>query len=217
MKHALFSIAFFVFSLHASAQDAASQIEKAYQQSAFALFNGVAENQTGNVCFSPLSLQLALSMVQNGAAGNTLQQLQQALGTTGFSNEEIGDFNRTLSKSITERPPFDADDWRHYESDPQEVYNSCYPICEVANALWTRPDVVLYDDFVEALRTYYDSATEPVEFSTWEGIGRINAWADEHTHGLIDTGDLQSATVQRFGRRADECLVFQGQLVFAVL
>lgn len=168
-----------------AAQDTGKQLTKAYQQSAFSLFNAVTENQTGNVCFSPLSLQLALSMVQNGASGNTLQQLQQVLGTTDFNNEEIGDFNRTLSKSITERPPFDAHDWWQQEPDPQEAYNSCYPICEVANALWTRPDVELYDDFVEALRTYYDSATEPVEFSTWEGIGRINAWADEHTHGLI--------------------------------
>ena len=45
--------------------------------------------------------------------------------------------------------------------------------------------MVLRDDFAQALRTYYDAGVDAVEFNTWEGIGKINAWADEHTHGLI--------------------------------
>ena len=187
MKHALFSIAFFVFSLHASAQDVVSQIEKAYQQSAFALFNAVAQQEDDNVCFSPLSVQMALSMAQNGAAGSTLGQLQQALGTEGFSNEEIGQFNSRLTKTLTARPPFKPEAYKWFEGDPQDAYDKLYPQCELANSLWVRPDLPLYEDFVEALRSVYDAGVDKVDFDTWEGIEKINVWANDKTHGLIPT------------------------------
>ncbi len=168
------------------AQDSRAQLTDIYQHSAISLFNQLSQFEDDNICFSPLSLQIALSMVQNGAAGNTLSQLQRALGTEGFSNEEIGEFNNTLAKALTERPPYNEQDFQEYnESDPREVYDGFYPICQLANSLWTRPDVQLYDDFVQALRTDYDASVEAVHFDTWEGIEKINAWASEKTHGLI--------------------------------
>ncbi len=72
MNKILLLLSLLPLTVDVAAQDTGKQLTKAYQQSAFSLFNAVAENQTGNVCFSPLSLQMALSMVQNGAAGNTL-------------------------------------------------------------------------------------------------------------------------------------------------
>ena len=183
------SIVFMALSLNGMAQDADAQLTTSYQHSAFALFNAVAERETDNICFSPLSVQMALSMVQNGAAGNTLSQLQQALGTTGFSNEEIGQFNSKLSKALTERPT-DLMEVIEQEAewagmDPQEMYDGWYPKCELANALWRRPDVHLYDTFVDALRSYYDAGVDAVWFDTWEGIEKINGWVNDKTHGLI--------------------------------
>lgn len=186
MKKFLLTLFLLPFTASVAAQEGDAQLTKAYQQSAFSLFNAVAQNEADNVCFSPLSLQVALSMVQHGAAGNTLQQMQQVLGTIGFSNQQIGEFNRQLSKQLTERPPYDADYCRIFDPEnPQEAYDGMYPICELANALWRRPNVELYEDFLQALRTYYESPVEAVEFATWEGVGRINEWASDHTHGLI--------------------------------
>lgn len=186
MKKILLSLFLLPLTANVAAQEGVAQLEKAYQQSAFSLFNAVAQNEADNVCFSPLSLQMALSMVQHGAAGNTLQQMQQVLGTKGFSNEQIGEFNRLLSKQLTERPPYDEEFYRNYDPEnPQEAYNGLYPICELANALWRRPDVELYEDFLQALLTYYESPAEAVEFSTWDGVDRINGWVSDHTHGLI--------------------------------
>ena len=189
MNKSILTFIFMAFSLNGMAQDVDAQLTRSYQHSAFALFNAVAEREQNNVCFSPLSVQMALSMVQNGAAGNTLSQLQQALGTTGFTNEEIGQFNAKLSKALTERPT-DMMDYIEQEAEwagmnPQEMYDGWYPKCELANALWTRPNVHLYDTFVEALRTYYDAGVDAVWFDTWEGIEKINGWVNERTHSLI--------------------------------
>ena len=189
MKKSVLAFIFMAFTLDGMAQDADAQLTTSYQHSAFALFNAVAEREPDNVCFSPLSVQMALSMVQNGAAGNTLSQLQQALGTTGFTNEEIGQFNAKLSKALTERPT-DMMEFIEREAewagmDPQEMYDGWYPKCELANALWTRPNVYLYDSFVNALRSYYDAGVDAVWFNTWEGIEKINGWVSDKTHGLI--------------------------------
>lgn len=170
------------------AQDAGNQLTSIYQRSAISLFNELAQKEGDNICFSPLSVQIALSMVQNGAAGNTLSQLQRALGTEGFSNEAIGQFNSALTKALTERPPYNEKEYQwNSDSDPRDAYDGMYPICELANSLWTRPDVRLYDVFVQALRRDYDARMEAVHFDTWEGIEKINAWASEKTHGLIPT------------------------------
>jgi len=191
MKRSILAFACMAFTLNGMAQDADAQLTTSYQHSAFALFNALLqqEPQKDNICFSPLSVQMALSMVQNGAAGNTLSQLQQALGTTGFTNEEISQFNNKLSKALTERP---TEEMQYIEQeaewagvDPQEMFDGYFPKCELANGLWTRPDVQLYDTFVDVLRSYYDAGVDAVWFDTWEGIEKINAWATDKTHGLI--------------------------------
>ena len=90
----------------AMAQNEAEPLETVYQKKAFELFSQVAKDAPDNMCFSPLSVQMVMSMVQNGASGNTLSQMQEALGTTGYSNDEVNAFNQKLEETITYRPPF---------------------------------------------------------------------------------------------------------------
>lgn len=49
-------------------EDSTEPLETIYQKFTFTLFNKVAEDGNKNVILSPLSAQIALSMVQNGAA-----------------------------------------------------------------------------------------------------------------------------------------------------
>lgn len=186
MKHLYFFAIMLLCANMMCAQDVNTQVATRYQQSGLSMFNELVKDRGDNICFSPLSVQIALSMVQNGADGNTLKQLKQVLGTEEFSNEEIGQYNSCLTKTLTERPQYFEEEWKWYEeANPQEAFDSFYPKCELANGLWTRPDVKLYDDFVQALRTNYDAQVENVSFDTWEGIGKINDWAFDKTHGLI--------------------------------
>ena len=87
----------------------AETLETVYQKKAFELFSEVLAGASDNVCISPLSIQIVMSMVQNGANNNTLRQMQDALGTAAYSNEEVNAFNQQLCKVLTYRPPFTYD------------------------------------------------------------------------------------------------------------
>ena len=161
-----------------------------YQHAAFKLFNELEETkaQTDNICFSPLSAQLALSMVLNGADGNTLKEMKSALGVSDYSDGEINLFNQALTKSITTRPEFLPEQWKWYadtEEEARKYYDAEYPVCEIANSIWHRPDITLFDSFTDTARSYYDAGIGSVRFDTQEGIDQINQWVSDKTHTLI--------------------------------
>ena len=158
-----------------------------YQRTAFNLFSELADSKptTDNICFSPLSAQLALSMLQNGADGNTLKEMKSALGVSDYSDGEINQFNQALTKSITSRPEFQ---WKWYgdtEEEARKYYDAEYPVCEIANSIWHRPDIILFDTFTDTARSYYDAGIGSVWFDTQEGIDQINQWVSDKTHTLI--------------------------------
>ena len=97
-------------SLGTMAQNDAEPLGTIYQKFSFTLFDKVVEfnneDESKNVILSPLSAQMALSMVQNGAANNTLAEIQETMGTTGYTNEQVNAYNRQLTERLTCRPPF---------------------------------------------------------------------------------------------------------------
>ena len=170
----------------AMAQNETETLETVYQKKAFELFNQVAEEDTDNMCFSPLSVQMVMSMVQNGAAGNTLSQMQEALGTTGYSNDEVNAFNQKLDETITYRPPFNYNpkSWQS-EEEQRNNYDAAYPICELANGIWTRPGTTWHEQFLQTMRECYKAGIGTVDFTSQEGIDEINGWVSDKTHGMI--------------------------------
>ena len=164
----------------------AEPLSTVYQKKAFELFHEVLAGAPDNVCFSPLSVQVIMSMVQNGADKNTLLQMQDALGTTGYSNEEVNAFNRQLDKVLTYRPSFSYDPLSWYtEEEQRNNYETDYPICELANGIWTRPGTTWREQFMQIMREIYDAGIGSVDFTTREGIDEINEWIREKTHGMI--------------------------------
>ena len=160
------------------------------QRTAFRLFDQlrVTKRKTDNICFSPLSVQLTISMVQNGADGNTLLEMKEAMGVGGYSDGELNAFNQSLTQALTSRPEFIAEQWRFYGESDEEArkrYDAAYPMCEIANSVWHRPDITLYGIFTETARSYYDAGVGSVWFDTQEGIDEINRWVNDKTHALI--------------------------------
>ncbi len=161
-----------------------------YQHTAFNLFSELADSKstTDNICFSPLSAQLALSMLQNGADGNTLKEMKWAMGLSEYSDGEINLFNQALTQSLTTRPEFLPEQWKWYadtEEEARKYYDAEYPVCEIANSIWHRPDIILFDTFTDTARSYYDAGIGSVRFDTQEGIDQINQWVSDKTHTLI--------------------------------
>ena len=166
----------------AEIQNSNANLAESYQKVAINLFNEVIKNEKDNVCFSPLSAQLALSMLQNGAKGQTLNLMQKTLGTEGLSQEDVNKYNQLVIKTLTDRPDFNHDD-----KELLAIFDTMYPTCEIANALWNRPDVEICQPFADCLSTYYDADIAPVRFYLQEGIDYVNGWVNEKTHGLINS------------------------------
>ena len=172
-----------------SAQNENEPLETVYQKKAFELFSQLMEEENipANICFSPLSVQMAMSMVQNGAAGNTLSQMQDALGTKGYSNDEVNAFNQKLVETVTYRPPYTYNPKEQWLTEEQQRgnYEAAYPICEMANGVWTRPGTTWHEQFLQTLLDSYKAGGGCVDFTTQEGIDEINGWVNDKTHELI--------------------------------
>ena len=186
MKKIFTICALLMASVSVMAQDSTEPLETIYQRFAFTLFNKVAEDGNKNFILSPLSAQIALSMVQNGAAGNTLAEIQEAMGTAGYTNEQVNAYNQLLAERLTYRPPFNYNPSPYQtEEEARQQYEAAFPICEIANGVWSMPNIPLYDSYKNLLTTHYNAEVDNVDFGTQEGIDHINGWVNEKTHQLI--------------------------------
>ena len=116
-----------------------------------------------NVIMSPLSLKQALSMVANGASGNTLSQIESVLGNNVQAlNEEYSQYNNSLQS---------GDDCK----------------LNIANSLWVnvlnRASFKLA--FVNAVRQYYNSHVVITPFND-DTVKDINKWIKQNTDGIIE-------------------------------
>lgn len=125
---------------------------------------------TQNAAVSPLSLQMALSLAREGAAGETRAELDALLAGDAIGVEALLDNARY------------ADD---YARGGMSV-----PGLRAANAGFVAPEVELLPDYVSRV----DAEWFPLDADP----ANINAWASEHTDGLIDkilTAPLSPDTV----------------------
>jgi serpin B len=133
----------------------------------FRLLNAVQKTvPSGNVVLSPVSAALNLSMVLNGAEGQTKQEMLTTLALDGSDLQTINTANAAMMKLI--RTP------------ARSVTLS------IADSLWVdNRRARLRPDYVKQLQAAYDAETADVDFSAPNAAQRINGWAAQETHGKI--------------------------------
>jgi serine protease inhibitor len=114
----------------------------------------------GNLAVSPVSLELALAMARTGAAGTTADEMANALGLSGMSDEDIVGACRSLM-------------WRANTGG-----------MEAANSIWLNKDDTFSDTFVRGCTEDFMADAFPLEIPG--AMDAINAWAGDKTHGRID-------------------------------
>lgn len=123
------------------------------------------EQNGGNVVISDMSINMALSMLLEGANGETQTQLEDYLGKT---REE----NRKNNESIL--------------SGLSELENTTL---EIANSLWYDDGLTEYgikSEYINILEESYEASVEEADFSDPATADLINDWCLENTNGLID-------------------------------
>jgi serpin B len=128
----------------------------------------------GNVVFSPYSIQTALAMLDQGAAGSTAAQIDRVLGGQGASALAAANNALTARLSLAVRPPQGAP-----AGDGAKLLT--------ADALWVQSGLPLEQPFQSALRQDFGAAPQAANFSTGPNTARqaINRWAASHTAQLI--------------------------------
>ena len=148
-------------------------------------FRSIAGNEVEeNYMVSPVSLSMALGMVHNGAAGETLKAFDEVLGG-GNALADSNSYNGMLMESISS--------------------SSSGTTLNLANAIWIQEGFPVEKEFVETNKRYYDSEVANVDFQKGSTVDKVNKWALDNTNGKIKD------FVQEFG---DETRLFLANAVY---
>lgn len=116
----------------------------------------------GNTLVSPLSVLAALGMTANGAAGETLAQMESALGL----------------------PAEELNAWFHAVSEDLPDEKGC--AVRLANSIWLRdsPELTVEQAFLQANADWYGAAAYKAPFDSGT-VKDVNTWVSEKTDGMI--------------------------------
>lgn len=134
---------------------------------AFDLFRPIVENDNGgkNLMISPFSITSALSMVLNGAAGETYEGIRHTLRYDGKTLREI---NETYLKLLKDMVPV----------DPRVKV-------EIANSVWVEKRMTVKQAFIDALEKWYLAEARNIDVSDPDAVDMVNGWIEEKTHDRI--------------------------------
>ena len=178
MKRQLILSAIFCASLSAAAQEAPSISTHTFAFNLMEQLEKQCEAEDKNLVFSPLSAWIALSMLQNGAAGNTLAEMQQALSVTDYSPQQLNEYNQQMMSALQKRI---VPEWM----SPEEVSTESVPSFESANSIWSDTGFPFLSSFYDVNTKYYDAYLQTLDLSLQESMDKIDTWVNDATHGAI--------------------------------
>ncbi len=122
-------------------------------------------NKDENILISPFSATLALAMLNNGAEGNTREQIHEVLGYGNLTREELNGYFMKMLTALQ-------------DMDPRVTL-------ETGNSIWIEQTFPALDSFVKVNRTYYEAEVYNKDFYDPQTLQKINNWCSEKTHGKI--------------------------------
>ena len=122
------------------------------------------KTEPANILLSPLSLEIALAMFQNGLVPEDQLKMLKTMGLEDYTADEVNAYFKTMVEGIVE-----ADD---------------LATLEIANALWYQDDYKINADFQQTLEDGFDAKVQDAPFDN-ATIDAINQWCAEKTHDLI--------------------------------
>lgn len=135
---------------------------------AFDLLAGlIDDSQCRNEDFmiSPLSVGFILSALNNGAQGQTSEQILAALGYQDYTSAQVNEYCKLLLEG--------------YGAVDRKVNVGIH------NALIINEDYSLKPAFVQSLTSFYDAYVATADFSKSTTLNLINDWCNKKSNGLI--------------------------------
>lgn len=119
-----------------------------------------------NVFFSPFSVSQALTLVLNGAGGQTQTDMAKALGLEALTQDSINAANVELLPALTSDSKVQID---------------------VANALWANTGWTFLPAFEADAKKFYHAQVTTLDLHSPRAAATINGWVSKNTRGRIPT------------------------------
>lgn len=141
---------------------------------AFSLFRecySASESKSEDCFISPLSVTSVLSLLSNGAKGQTNSNITSVLGFGSVGSEEANDFYGVVKEIGS--------------LDPSSKFS-------LANSILLDRPYSLAPDFKEVSDNVYDALCENLDFTDQEGCSQhLNSWVAKQTNNLIESVPVQ--------------------------
>ncbi|KAF6385479.1 serpin family I member 1 [Rhinolophus ferrumequinum] len=119
-----------------------------------------------NILFSPLSVTLAMGVMELGAQGSTLKEIRHSMGYDRLKNGEEFSFLKDFSNMVT-------------------AEESQY-VMKIANSLFVQNGFHVNDEFLQMMKKYFRGEVNHVDFSQNIAVANhINKWVENNTNSLF--------------------------------
>lgn len=133
----------------------------------------VALGEGGNVVVSPLSLQLALAMLREGATGRVADEIDAAIGLSDGGSQAVADLRAMLAQFEGDVSTIDKD-------NPPES-----PLVHIADSVFVQPGFPVEETFLERVAAYHLAQVFEADFAAGNAKPLLDAWVKEETGGLL--------------------------------
>lgn len=160
-------------------------------QFAFNLLRETLKVDAGkNVFISPASVSIALAMTMNGARGETLRAMAQALGlpTEPHALQSINAAYARLLKRLVEGEPKPLKQPHCCGGEaqcPGPASEETAVKLLIANSLWARLGVKFKDEFLASNKQHFGAEVTSLDFADPAAPKIINSWCNKNTNGKI--------------------------------
>lgn len=145
---------------------------------------GLAE-EGENAVVSPLSLQLALAMLREGASGQVAAEIDAATGLDGADSQAVADLRAYLMGFEGDVAGIDKD-------NPPER-----PLLHIADSIFVQPGFPVEAEFLERVAAYHLAHVFEADFAAGNAKPLLDAWVNEETGGLLTKAPTDPPTDTR--------------------
>lgn len=125
-----------------------------------------AQTPDENLAFSPLSMQMALSMLANGADSETYTELASGIGFDGMDIASVNSYNSKLIKVLP--------------SADKKVDMA------IANSVWVGDKYPIYKEFTDACVKAFKAEVKNINLQDGDAtVKAVNQWISDNTRGKI--------------------------------
>lgn len=125
-----------------------------------------ATGEDENILFSPLSIALAMGIMEFGAQGSTLKEIRHSVDYDNLKTGEEFSFLKDFSNMVT-------------------AEESQY-VMKIANSLFIQNGFHVNDKFLQMMKKYFNAEVNHVDFSQNVAVANyINKWVENNTNNLL--------------------------------